>query len=129
MFVFSKRSIKNMEGVNHKLIEIAKKALSISKIDFGIPNDGGLRTAQEQFKLYSRNLTKCDGTYKKSCHQLGNALDVYAYVNGKASWENEYLSQIANAMLQSSIILGYKITWGGLWKNFIDMPHFELINE
>ena len=123
---FSKNSLARREGVNLKLVEISDLALKISPIDFGIPDHGGRRTKREQNQLFQDKLSKCDGYEKKSKHQDGKALDVYAYVDGKASWEEEHLSMVAAAMLQAASQLGYKLEWGGLWTNFVDMPHFQL---
>ena len=91
-FQFSKRSLERMEGVDPRLKEIAKHAITISKIDFGIPADGGLRTAERQAELFADGKSKADGIHNKSRHQSGMALDVYAYVEGKASWETEHLA-------------------------------------
>lgn len=125
-FKFSKRSLDRMEGVNPVLIDIAKKALSISNIDFGIPEFGGLRSVKDQGYLFSKGLSKADGVKKLSKHQSGYALDVYAYVDGKASWEVEHMAQIACAFLQVANDMNINLQWGGLWKSFVDMPHFEL---
>jgi len=129
MFKFSKRSKKRMEGVNLKLIEVAEKAILISKVDFGIPREGGVRTASQQHRLFLDGKSNADGLYKKSNHQFGNALDVYAYVDGNASWEVGDLAQIACAFLQASIESDVRIGWGGFWVSFSDMPHFELIES
>lgn len=129
MYSFSQRSLERMDGVNPKLIEIAKHAIRISKIDFGIPEFGGYRTEVDQHKLFSRGVSQCDGTELKSYHQTGNALDVYAYVDGKASWKKEHLAMIAAAMLQAASALGYRLEWGGLFISFNDMPHFQLVGE
>lgn len=126
MFKFSRRSLKRMKGVDECLVKIAKRAITISKIDFGIPPYGGVRVVSEQFKLFTEGKSKCDGFRKKSKHQSGRALDVYAYVDGTASWHITHMSQIACAMLQASVDLGYPIKWGGLWVSFLDTPHFEL---
>lgn len=127
-FKFSQRSIERMQDVDQRLIDVATRALEISPIDFGIPQDGGLRTGDRQFELYAMGKSKADGYTKKSRHQDGGALDVYAYVDGKASWEKEHLAIVAAAMLQAAIELGVKIEWGGLWKSFQDMPHFQLVD-
>ena len=126
MYEFSKTSIERRRGVNRRLIEISNYALTISRVDFGIPDHGGIRTKQEQHQLFKDGLSKCDGYEKISKHQSGNALDVYAFVDGAASWEEEDLAMVAAAMLQAASQLGYKLKWGGLWRNFKDMPHFEL---
>ncbi|MCP3924495.1 MAG: M15 family metallopeptidase [Desulfobacterales bacterium] len=122
----SKNSLKNRTGIDHKLIEINELALTISPIDFGIPKYGGLRTDKEQYKLFIDGGSKCDGYNKKSYHQTGKALDFYAYVNGHASWEEHHLTTVAAAHLQAASILGYKLEWGGFWKNFRDFPHLQL---
>ncbi len=127
MFSFSKTSLKRMAEVDSRLQEIAALAITITIIDFGIPEYGGLRTAEEQLTLYQKGLSKCDGKSKTSFHQTGKALDVYAYVDGKASWEREHLALVATAMLQAASMLGYRLEWGGLWP--WDMPHFQLMED
>lgn len=126
MFKLGKSSINNRAGVDPRLIEISDLAISLSNIDFGIPSTGGLRTEADQAKLYTSGASKCDGRANKSYHQTGLALDVYAYVDGKASWDKLHLTLIAAVMLQSAAQLGYKLKWGGNWKSWQDMPHFEL---
>lgn len=128
-FELSKRSLDRMKGIDTRLVEIAKEAIKVTKIDFGIPADGGKRTAERQFELFQQGLSKADGYDKWSRHQSGRALDFFAYVHGRASWEPEHLSMIACAMLQSAIKLGYRVRWGGLFKSFNDMPHIELLED
>ncbi len=125
-FKLSKTSQQRLKGVNPKIIEIIELALTITKIDFGIPEYGGLRDKAEQNDLFKRKLSKADGYDKSSIHQSGNAFDIYAYINGGASWDKLYLTTVAAAILQASSLLGYKLSWGGLWSNFIDLPHFQL---
>lgn len=128
MFKFSNRSLERMEGLDPRLILIAHEAIKITKIDFGIPSSGGLRTASQQKALYDKGASQLDGTNKKSYHQTGKALDFFAYVNGKATWETEPMALIACAFLQAASNLGYKLEWGGLWTSFTDYPHLQLID-
>ena len=125
-FQFGQSSLNNRTGIDSRLIEILDRAIQLSIIDFGIPSSGGLRTADDQAKLFTAGKSKADGRTNKSYHQTGRAIDVYAYVDGKASWEKEHLALIAAAVLQSSAELGYKLSWGGLWTSFCDMPHFQI---
>ena len=127
IFRLSERSRVNMQGVDPRLIRIAEMAIAITRIDFGIPSDGGIRTAERQNELFKAGKSKLDGYNKKSEHQSGKALDFYAFVDGKASWEKEHLAQVAAAFLQSASMLGIKVNWGGLWKSFLDMPHIQLV--
>lgn len=126
MFVFSKNSKRNMEGVDPRLIATFKLALRISKIDFGVPRFGGLRTADDQLALFSQGRSLCDGFEKLSYHQSGLALDFFPVVRHKASYLDENLTHVACAILQASTQLGYKLEWSGFWRNFSEKCHFEI---
>lgn len=126
MFKLGSSSINNLTGIDERLISIAELAIKISPIDFGVPSTGGLRTTEDQAALFTKGVSKCDGRINKSYHQSGKAVDLYAYVEGKASWDKLQLSIIAASMLQASAQLGYELKWGGLWKSWQDYPHFEL---
>lgn len=81
-FKFGKTSNKRMEGVNPLIVKMAHRVIAKSKVDFGIPRDGGRRTAERQNQLYNtlvngKRVTKCDGYKKESYHQTGNALDIF----------------------------------------------------
>lgn len=125
-FKLSNRSKERLEGVDPRINAIIELALTISIIDFGIPQHGGLRTTGEQRELFRKKVSKYDGIEKKSAHQSGLAFDVFAYVDGKATWDRYQLTQVAAAMLQAAGMLGFELQWGGLWKSYVDMPHFEL---
>ena len=116
MFKFSKASNERKAEVDYRLQQIANLAITLTAVDFGIPPYGGMRTTEEQYKLYTEGKSRADGTHKLSYHQSGKALDFYAYVDGKASWHPGHLAMVAAAMLQASAQLGYKLTWGGLWQ-------------
>jgi len=126
MFKLSNTSRERLNGVDSRIIEIVHLALTITKVDFGIPGMGGMRTAVEQAKLFDLEVSKCDGYKNKSYHQTGQAFDVYAYVDGKASWNKAHLTQVAAAILQSASVLKYSLEWGGHWKSWQDFPHFQL---
>jgi len=125
-YQFGQNSLINRTGINPDLIEILDRAMEISIYDFGVPSSGGLRSTEEQAALFTAGVSKADGRTHKSFHQTGNAVDVYAFVNGKASWDHEHLSVVAAAMLQASSELGIPLEWGGLWRGFCDRPHFQL---
>ena len=132
------RSRKRLEGVHPSLIKLIEYSLIDSPYDFGIPQDGGLRTAIRQAELYSKGrggggkiITYVDGFRKKSNHQeksdgYGHAFDIYALINGKASWDKRKLKSIATHIKKCAKELDMEIEWGGDWKSFQDMPHFQL---
>ena len=134
-FYLSEKSKQRLNGVDTKLREVVFLAIKITKVDFGIPAYGGIRTKEEQNQLFRDNKSKADGYIKYSRHQSGEAVDFYAYVDGEASYEPEHLSMVACALLQAASMLGVSVSWGGLWsagqeKNGIeygwDMGHIEL---
>jgi len=126
MFRFSKTSNLRRLGVDCRLIQISDRALEISVVDFGIPKHGGIRTAEEQYRLFLDGKSRADGTNDLSYHQSGKALDFYAFVDGKASWHPGHLAMVATAFLQAGAEFGYKLIWGGLWlpvKTTKGVPH------
>ncbi len=125
-FKLGAKSLANLAGVNIKLVDVINLALTISPIDFGIPPDGGIRTAERQKQLFDQKKSKADGYIKLSSHQSGNAFDVFAFVDGKASWDEYHLAIVATAILSAASQLGVPLVWGGHWKTFKDMPHFEI---
>lgn len=140
IFRLSDRSKERRADVDERLIEISDLAITLTLVDFGHPEFSGRRSAEEQNQLHLKGLSECDGYANKSNHQTGHALDFYAYVDGRASWERHHLAMVACAFLQAASILGYKIQWGGLWRpskpiNELgidygwDCPHVELLED
>ena len=119
-------------GVDERLIRISDRAIEITLIDFGHGRDSGKRLPSRQNELFRDDKSKCDGYINKSYHQTGLALDFYAFIDGKASWQRDHLAMVACAFLQAASELGIKIKWGGLWKSKShpfygwDMPHIQL---
>jgi len=133
MYKLSSRSRSRLDGIDQVLIDIIEEGVKDSPFDFGIPQYGGLRTAEDQNKLYQQGrdlpgsiITQVDGYIKKSYHQTGKAFDIYAYVDGKASWKEEHLTAIAEHLIQvAKECFDVELTWGGSWK-WRDMPHFQI---
>jgi len=119
-------SIINLANVDDKLVDIIEVALTLTSVDFGIPSTGGYRSEADQAKLFTAGKSKADGRTNKSFHQTGRAADVFAYVDGKASYDEYHLTIVAAAMLEAAGRLGHELRWGGHFKSFLDMPHFQL---
>ena len=131
MYRLSKRSISNMVGVDSRLIEVAELAIEITKVDFGIPSDGGLRTDEEQFEIFKRGNSNCDGYKNKSNHQAdegeeGKALDFFPFVNGSVDYGAGNCDHVAAAFLEAANRLGIKISWSGFWTGFQEKCHIQL---
>lgn len=142
MFKFSTSSVKNMEGVYPEIVTIFKVALEDSPIDFGVPKDGGVRSAESQNEMFNDPdvETQCDGYESISNHQekddgWGYALDFYAYVDGRASWDKVHLSLVAGTILSTANRLlregkvSIRLKWGGEFGSNTfhgwDYPHIE----
>lgn len=125
-FKLGSKSRERLKGVDPRIIDIVELALTITIIDFGIPQHGGIRDKATQNILFKKGASKCDGIKSRSAHQSGLAFDVFAYVDGAASWDRYQLTQVAAAILQAASLLGYELEWGGLYQGFVDMPHFQL---
>ena len=108
-FVLSQRSLSKMNGINNELHTVVCSAIKLSKIDFGVIC--GMRTETEQRALLEKGAT----TTMKSKHLTGDAVDLMAYINGRASWELNLYDEIANAFKEASIKEGVPIKWGGAW--------------
>lgn len=83
-----------------------------------------LRTAEEQDRLYAQGrtapgqiVTKLKGG--QGIHETGQAFDVMP-VNGGYSASQATWNKIGE------IGQGLGLEWGGAWKNFKDLPHFQL---
>jgi len=126
-YKLSKRSYERLNGVDAILIAIVTEAIKESPYDFGIPRSGGMRTEEEQYKLYLKGRSRADGFKKKSYHQTGKAFDIFAYVDGEASWEKEHLTEIAKHIIKvAKDKFNVDLEWGGNWRNFKDLPHFQI---
>ena len=147
-FKLSERSLGKLEGVNDNMKLVVMKAITLTKIDFGVIC--GLRTEEEQEELVAKGASKT----MKSRHLTGDAVDLMCYIGSRGSWELNLYDDVADAMKQAAQDEGVGIRWGAAWqipdirewdgtmeeamnayidlrrsegrRPFIDAPHFEL---
>ena len=152
-FKLSGRSLNKLEGVHPTMVDTVKRAIELSKVDFGVIY--GVRSLAELKRLYeakrsqtmkSKHLVQEDG--------YSHAVDLMAYDGSDPSWDIVMYDDIADAMKQAAIETGAKICWGAAWhidniaewdgtmeaamnayidlrrsqsrRPFIDGPHFQL---
>jgi peptidoglycan L-alanyl-D-glutamate endopeptidase CwlK len=129
-FSFGRVSSEELDKINPILKTIALKAIDKSTVDFGIIKQGGIRTAEEQHKLFLEGRSTIDGLVKPTTHQTGMAMDLIPYINGNYTWDNhEAFHTINKCVLDAWKEMNnkeFKLIWGGDWKTFLDMPHYEL---
>jgi peptidoglycan LD-endopeptidase CwlK len=148
-FKLSTRSLDKLEGVDSDLVAVVKRAIELTKVDFGVIY--GMRTEEEQKKLVAAGKSQT----MKSNHLIGKAVDLMAYVDGKGVWELNVYDDLCDAMKAAAEELGTSVKWGAAWSEgdirtypgtaeeammkyidlrrsqgrrpFIDGPHFELM--
>ena len=146
-FKLSERSLSKLEGVDSSLVAVVKRAIELTKVDFGVIY--GMRTVEEQEKLVAAGKSQT----MKSTHLIGKAVDLMAYVDGKGVWELNVYDDLCDAMKAAAEELGTPVKWGAAWSEgdirtypgtaedammkyvdlrrsqgrrpFIDGPHFE----
>lgn len=117
-FILGDRSTKNLVGVNADLVKVVKRALELSPVDFTVIE--GLRTKERQAELMKQGFTRT----LNSRHIIGEAVDI---VPLPVDWKNpKPFGLVAEAMKKAADELGVKITWGGSWKSFVDLPHYQI---
>jgi peptidoglycan L-alanyl-D-glutamate endopeptidase CwlK len=119
-FSLSKRSEKNLLGVQPALTAVVRRALELSDIDFTVIE--GVRTKARQKQLVAKGASQT----MNSRHLTGHAVDIAPFIDGQIRWDWPPFYKLADAMKQAADELGVKLTWGGDWKSFKDGPHFEL---
>jgi peptidoglycan L-alanyl-D-glutamate endopeptidase CwlK len=125
-FQLSERSLGRLDGVDEKLVEVVKRAIELTKIDFGVTE--GLRTIERQQELVAAGASQT----MASKHIEGQAVDLVAYVGSRVSWELNLYDDIADAMKQAAKEVGVTLRWGAAWhKNLTDtdLTSAELMNE
>lgn len=129
MYKFSKRSLDNLSNVDKRLIHICNEL--INHIDFTVIE--GHRSLERQLELYEQGYSQIDGITKKGKHNYlpSLAIDIIPYKKGHNPFDGskeseEMFNTLAKEFKKVANELGYKITWGGDWKSFKDLPHFQL---
>lgn len=115
-YKFSRRSLDRIEGIDADLVVVAATAILISKHDFLIPPDGGLRTYEDQKRLVQNGASRT----MDSDHLLGKAIDVVPYINRAPSYHWPHYIPLAHAMATSARWHNIRLYWGGHWGRIDD---------
>lgn len=119
-YALSKKSLDRLSGVHHDLVEVVKRAIEITEVDFTVLEGVRSKARQEQLVKAGASQTM------RSRHLTGHAVDLGAYVGGQVRWDWPLYYKIADAVKKAAAELNVPIEWGGDWKTFKDGPHFQL---
>ena len=148
-FALSARSLSRLEGVDPRLVAVVKRAIELTTVDFAVSE--GLRSPARQEELFNQGATQIRVGGK---HVVGQAVDLVAILQGRASWELNLYDNIADAMRTAAFEKQVPLRWGAAWnvpdirlwpgtmeeamnfyidarrkegkRPFIDAPHFEV---
>lgn len=112
------------KGVNGDLMRVIKRAQEISEVKFHVHE--GLRSVERQAEMVRRGWSKT----MNSKHLTGRAVDLRA--DGDPAVGNldaAKYAKINEAIAKASKEAGVPVEWGGNWKGFKDIPHFQLPDD
>jgi peptidoglycan L-alanyl-D-glutamate endopeptidase CwlK len=130
-FVFGKGSLENILTTKKVTQVLAYLALRMSTVDFSIID--GLRTTEQQQKLFAEGATTLDGVNDKSDHQSGLAIDIKP-ATPLDEWKVDQLDvmamwmQVYRAFMRAAFLLGIQIEFGVGYNigNGYDWPHISI---
>lgn len=89
----------------------------------------GLRTFAEQDALYKKRPKVTNAKGGQSIHNYGFAVDIVLIIDGKEAswntvkdWDNDRKSDWMECV---EVFKKHGWNWGGDWKSFKDLPHFD----
>jgi len=127
MYKFSQKSLEKINNplFHSKLRLLLTEAIQNSPLDFTVIET--VRTKEKQQDYYKKGVSKTlKSRHIPECNKSGmcEAFDIAPY---PVDWQNlEQFKLLAAHIKKTADKLNINIQWGGDWKTFIDMPHFEL---
>ena len=122
-FHFSRRSETHLATLNPALVKVARLALRRSRVDFTIISSRRDRIEQRRLVALGKSQTM------DSRHLKGEALDFVPLdpETGKGRFDRALAIEVAAAFMDAGAILRTPVRWGGMWAEFEDIPHIELV--
>lgn len=127
MFKFSKKSLDKINNIKFhpKLKLLLNEAIKTTPIDFTVIET--VRTIEQQRIYVAKGTSKTmKSRHIPSTNKSGlcEAFDIAPY---PIDWNNiARFKQLAEHIKKVAKQLNIAITWGGDFKSFVDMPHYEL---
>lgn len=120
-----KRSEASLKGVHPDLVTVMRHAAVITRQPFVIIH--GLRTVAEEAALVAKGAsTTMHSRHLPNKHAMACAVDVAATTNGHIDWTAKLYALIAVAVHDAADVLHIPVEWGGDWRSFKDLGHFQL---
>lgn len=118
------RDKHRLSGVHPDLIQVIFLAAELTDEPFMVVE--GSRSLDRQKEYVERGVSKTlKSKHLKQSDGFGHAVDLCGVVK-TTSFSNKVLSNISVAVLEAAKRLQVPIEWGGSWKTFVDMPHYQI---
>ena len=125
MFELDAKSLNRLNGVDKRLVNLAKQVAKITPIHFQITE--GIRTKERQEQLVKEGKSKT----LNSKHLQGLAIDIMSCKEGYSQAKDIFI--LVGLFIAKAKQLNIKIRVGALWdynstkdNNFVDAYHIEL---
>ena len=124
MPTFGPNSKKHLDTLHPKLQAVLNEA--INHFDFSCI--WGHRDQQSQDRAFQEGNSQLK--WPKSRHNSlpAEAVDVIPYPGGFKN-DDKAFDRMATYILGAASKVGVRVQWGGHWKHFKDLAHFELIDK
>jgi peptidoglycan L-alanyl-D-glutamate endopeptidase CwlK len=132
MFIYGETSRAKLRTVHPALAAVATRALEISPFDITVVC--GWRGEKEQNEAYAAGRSRVKWPDSKHNNTVGDnvplslAIDLAPYLGGQIPWTDSKLFHVlAGVVFAAAKERNVEIRWGGFFKGFQDLPHFELV--
>ena len=127
-YVLGKHSKAELVQVHPDLVAVVKLAIVKTSQDFTVHD--GIRTEKEQRIYYETNVSQImDSMHLPQQDDLGHAVELVPYMNGKLRWELGPCYVIAKAVREAAWDLSVDLRWGGSWDALDDAREPGLMVE
>ena len=122
-YKWGKKSKDLLATCDKRLQDMANMMLARSEFDLTVTD--GYRGEEDQNWAYVNGKSKAKFGQSKHNYFPSKAIDICPYPINWDTKDVRWQEMALNAMWCAGK-LGFEITWGGSFKTFKDMPHFEL---
>lgn len=127
-------TMKQLTGVHPDMIACTLLSMRVSRQDFTIIDEGGLRSPKAARANARNGVGILESLHLPQGDGLGHAVDLVPFVNGRPTWERKYFPEIWCAWRFSRAVLGVVTQDGADWDsdgipgepNENDWPHKQL---
>lgn len=126
---FSYKSKQNLASAHPDLQRLFNEVVK----EFDLIILCGHRPVEEQQRLYAqgrtapgKRVTNIDGVRVKGRHNYRPALAIDAAPYPLDWSDTARFREMGEVVEKVAARLGIQVSWGGRWKRFVDLPHFEL---